>query len=143
MRRRLILAIGGLAIVVGASVFLASRDGDTNQPAPASDIGLETRTVTVGEVDVKIEPRQLDDRGATFHITLDTHSVELDADLTQATLRVGSSDWPVNGWSGDGPGGHHREGDLRFQAAGPSAGTVTLEIPGLPEPVEATWALPS
>jgi hypothetical protein len=142
MRRRLILAIGGLVIIVGG-VLLATRDGDTNQPDAAADIGLETRTVTVGEVDVTIEPRQLDDRGATFHITLDTHSVELDADLTQATLRVGSADWPIDGWSGDGPGGHHREGDLRFRSAGPSAGTVTLEIPGLPEPVEATWALPS
>lgn len=142
MRRCLIFAIGGLVIVVGA-VLLATRDGDTNQPTPVSDIGLETRTVTLGEVDVKIEPRQLDDRSATFHITLDTHSVELDADLTQATLRVGPNDWPVDEWSGDGPGGHHREGDLRFRTAGPVAGTVTLQIPGLPEPLEGTWDLPS
>lgn len=142
MRRRLILALGALVIVVGGAL-LATRDGDTNQPDAATDIGLETRTVTVGEVDVTIQPLQLDARGATFHVTLDTHAVELDADLTRATLEVASTDWPIDGWSGDGPGGHHREGDLRFRTSGPVVGTVLLQIPGLSEPVEATWDLRS
>lgn len=101
----------------------------------------ERRTSAVLDVDVKIGPRQLDDQGAVFTITLDTHFVELSADVTRASLAVGDTEWPVEGWSGDGPGGHHREGELRFRAGGPAAGTATLTIPGLPEPVEVTWDL--
>lgn len=140
MRRRLIVAALGLVVVVGG-ILLATRGGG-NDPSPeGAGAGLESRTVAAGEVDVRIEPRRLDGEGAVFTITLDTHSVELSADLTRATLEVGAAAWPVEGWSGDGPGGHHREGQLRFQAAGTAAGTATLTIPGLPGPVEAAWEL--
>lgn len=42
-------------------------------------------------------------------------------------------------WSGDDPGGHHREGGLRFASAGPATRTAILPIAESPEPVEATW----
>jgi hypothetical protein len=139
MRRALILLAAGVVVVAGA-VFMVSRNDDPD-PSLASSSGLASRTVAAGEVDVKIEPLQLSDGGAVFKITLDTHSVELDADLTLATLDVGGSAWPIDEWSGDGPGGHHREGELRFRAAGSAAGTATLTIPELPDPVEASWQL--
>ena len=93
---------------------------------------------------VKVQPRQLDVGGAVFKISFDTHSVDLDQDLTrQARLVVGGTTWPIAGWSGDGPGGHHREGELRFTAAGPATGTATLSIDGLPAAVTATWDIGS
>lgn len=141
MRRSLILATAGLAAVAGAISLAVARGGDNDPNTAPARSGLETLTVTAGEVDVSIEPRQLDDEVAVFTISLDTHSVELDADLTLATLQVGTSTWPGEGWTGDGPSGHHREGQLRFRAASTATGTATLTIPGLPEPVEASWQL--
>ena len=143
MRRRLtIAAIAAIAaILLGGGTYLANRSGDQDAGTDSAAPGLETREMSAGEVDVTMEPVQLDDGGAAFTIVLDTHAVDLAADLTHATLEVGGTAWPVEAWSGDGPGGHHREGELRFEPAGPATGTATLTIPELPEPVEATWDL--
>jgi hypothetical protein len=140
MRRRLILAALGVIVVVAAGLALATRGGD-DDPAAAVEAGLEARTVSSGEIDIEIEPRQLDDERAVFAITLDTHSVELSADLTRATLEVDGISWPVEVWSGDGPGGHHREGDLRFASNGAATGTARLALQGFSEPVEVTWEI--
>jgi len=140
MRKRLIVAVIAV-IVLGAGIYLGTRGGDPDADADDAVSGLETRDVSAGEVDVTVEPLQLDQQGAAFTIVLDTHAVDLSADLTRATLEVGGTPWPVEAWSGDGPGGHHREGELRFESAGPATGTAILTIPELPEPVEATWDL--
>ena len=140
MRRSLILVAVGVVVAAGA-VFLVTRSDDHDPSIDTKASGLESRTVTAGEVDVKIEPLQLDDGGAAFKIILDTHSVELDADLTRARLDVDGRAWSVDGWSGDGPSGHHREGELRFRPAGAATGTATLTILELPKPVEASWEL--
>ena len=142
MRRRLILGAIAAAGVVAAVVLVATPGSDDSPPAAANASGLDTRTVSAGEVDIKIEPLQLDDDGAAFAITLDTHSVELSFDLTaDARLEVGATTWLVTAWVGDGPGGHHREGTLEFEATGPPTGSARLTVGGLPEPVEATWEL--
>ena len=117
-------------------------NGEGGAAAPAPETGLETRAVTAGAIDVKIEPVRLDAGGATFKVVLDTHSEDLSMDLAaSARLDVAGSPWEVAGWTGDGPGGHHREGELAFRAAGPAEGTATLVLSGFPGPVEATWAL--
>jgi hypothetical protein len=103
---------------------------------------LPTRTVDAGSVDVTITPTRFDAQGATFAIVLDTHAVELSMDLAaSAVLDVDGSNWPSTGWSGDGPGGHHRTGELRFDPAGAARGTAHLTIAGFSKPVEATWEL--
>lgn len=134
-----LVALAGIAAMV-VGLLLASP-GDEDAPIAKDPSDLDTRSLTAGDVDVEIQPRQLDDQGATFAITLDTHSVELSADLTEATLQVGDTAWTGARWSGDGPGGHHREGELRFESTGPASGPVRLTLPGLPDPVEATWDL--
>lgn len=140
MRRRLIIGVLAALVVATAGLLLTKRGaGDSSSPAPANAVGLETRAVTAGEVDIKIQPSRIDDQGAVFVITLDTHSGELSADLTLASLEVDGVIWPVEGWSGDGPGGHHREGELRFASGGSAVGTVRLVLPGFAEPVDVTW----
>lgn len=140
MRGRLILAV---AVVAIAGVALAACGGDDGNDDNASS-GLPSRTVEAGEVDVKVEPTQLDAEGATFKIVLDTHSVELSMDIARsAQLEVGVAAWDVAAWEGDEPGGHHREGELSFTAAGPAKGTARLTLSGFSEPVEATWDLGS
>lgn len=140
MRRRLIVVGLGVIVAAATAIVFATRGSD-HDPTLVDGTGLETRIVASGEVDVKIEPRRFDNQGAVFAITLDTHSVDLSADLTRATLEVAGVTWPVEAWSGDGPGGHHREGDLHFEAAGAVTGTARLAIPGFPKPVEVTWEL--
>ena len=112
--------------------------------SPAVDGVLPPRTVDAGSVDVTITPTRFGAQGATFAIVLDTHAVDLSMDLAAfAALDVDGRRWPVAGWSGDGPGGHHREGELRFDPAGAARGSVRLTIAGFPKPVEATWTIPS
>jgi len=140
VRRRLILgALVALVVAMGGLILTSrGRDGASSLP-PTDALGLKTRTVAAGEVDIKIQPSRLDDQGAVFVITLDTHSGELSADLTLASLEVAGVAWPVEGWSGDGPGGHHRGGELRFASAGSPTGTVRLVLSDFSEPVDVTW----
>ena len=135
------LAATTAALLVGAAVISWFIGQDNGGPAPARGAtALATRTVPAGEVTVKVEPRQVDATGAVFKVTFDTHSEALDLDVARgATLVVGGVAWPVAGWSGDGPGGHHREGELRFSAGGPATGAAMLTISGLSKPVTATW----
>lgn len=142
MRRRLTIAMG-VVVVAGVAVAACGGGNDDNERrASGQPTGLAERTLKAGEVDVKIEPTRLDADGATIKITLDTHSVELSMELAgSARLEVGGTAWEVAGWTGDGPGGHHREGELRFTPSGPARGSARLTLSGFPEPVEASWTL--
>lgn len=135
MRRlTLLLVAGALALVLAAC---GSDD------APVAATGLDTQTVTVGEVEVTITPTRVDDTGAAFAVAFDTHSVDLDLDIADtATLTVDGRAWNDPTWDGTGPGGHHREGTLTFTAASPATGDAVLTIEGLDEPATARWALP-
>lgn len=134
----------GLVVAVGVgAVLLVLRSSGSPPESSTTPYGLDERRVEAAEIEVTIRPVRFDDDGAAFEIILDTHAVELDADLTQATLDVAGTAWPVEGWQGDGPGGHHREGELRFDAAGPASGTAILRLASLPETVETRWELPA
>lgn len=140
----LVVVAAVAVLVIGGLVTWAKRHdtGSGTIKAGTATSSLATRTVEAGAVTVKVEPRQLDADGAVFKVSFDTHSVNLDQDLVrQARLVVGDTTWPAASWSGDGPGGHHREGELRFIAAGTATGPATLSIAGLPAPVTATWDL--
>lgn len=143
-RRRLTwLVVAALAVALLAVWGVVDRrDTDTATTTEGSSSALPARSVAAGEVTVKIEPRRLDSGGATFKVTFDTHAVELDLDVADAArFVVDGTLWPVTGWSGDGPGGHHREGELRFRTAGPVGGTATLTLDGLPKRATASWEL--
>lgn len=141
MRRLTVLpAIVALALLLGACA--AGSDDDGGDRATGRATGLAEKTVEAGEVTVKITPKGVDGEGATFAVVLDTHSVELDVDVAaEADLVVGGTAWTDPEWDGAGPSGHHREGTLRFAAAGEATGPVELTIGGLPEPVRVTWTL--
>lgn len=142
MRRRLILiACGVLILVLGVGILVA-RGGD-DRPVTRHLPGLEVQQVSAGPVEVELSPDRLDDQGAAFTVAFDTHVADLGMDLPDAaTLSVNGVDWPAEEWSGDGPEGHHRAGELTFTPRGPATGTVRLTIDGLPEPVVVTWELP-
>lgn len=65
-----------------------------------------------------------------FKIVLDTHSADLSDDLTKTAVLLdatGTKHVPI-GWEGAGPGGHHREGVLRFKPISPQPQTIELRI---------------
>jgi hypothetical protein len=124
------------------TVALGACGGDGSSNAKVGERTLPTRTAEVGSVEVKVSPQQLTRRSALFDITLDTHSGELSSDLEEdASLTVGGVVWPTVEYRGDGPGGHHREGTLRFRGAGPTAGTMLLTLSGLDRPARFAWSL--
>ena len=136
--RLTILAVVVIAVVAIALVLLRDSGGGTDTTAS----GFDERTATAGAVTVKVQPLRVDADGAVLRIVLDTHSVPLDADLVaSARLDVGGTRWRATTWDGDGPGGHHREGELRFAAGGPPGGTARLRLSGLPYPVNLSWTL--
>lgn len=70
-----------------------------------------------------------------FAIKLDTHSATLDDDLTKtAVLLVDGREIAPSGWSGAGPGGHHREGVLKFPASTQAPAVIELRIQRDSEP---------
>lgn len=142
MRRRSLTLVVVVLIAALGALYLAVRSPEgASRGGEQAGSGLDVQQVEAGEVDVTIDPVELDDEGAAFEITFDTHSVELDADVMRATLVVAGSEWPVMNWNGDGPGGHHREGTLRFRAMGPPKGEAVLALAGLPGPVEVRWVV--
>ena len=134
-----------LVAITAAGVVLAACGGATAATSgtpSSSSARLVTRSVQAGGVKVAVTPTALDSKGAAFKVAFDTHSVDLGMDMTRvATLTVAGVDWPGPTWSGPGPGGHHREGTLRFPAASTPSGTAVLTITGLPAPVSLGWNL--
>jgi hypothetical protein len=80
----------------------------------ASPSGKLTRTSDGGEVTVVVDWAG-PSAGAVFHVTLDTHSVDLDAlDLGDAILRNDRGETLLpRPWAAL-KGGHHRQGTLSF-----------------------------
>jgi len=98
-----------------------------SSPEPAA---FTTQTSDGGQVTV-VATWPGPDAGANFDITLDTHSVDLDAlDLADATLHNDRGDTlTARPWSAP-KGGHHREGALTFDgdAAQFLAGVDWIEL---------------
>ena len=85
----------------------------------------------------------LDASGARFRVVLDTHTGVLDLDLAGAAeLWVAGRLAGAGTWEGTGPGGHHREGTLRFTTPVPAGANVELRLTGLPADVIGAWTAP-
>ncbi|MGW5723398.1 hypothetical protein ACWEVP_45030 [Amycolatopsis sp. NPDC003865] len=136
-RRRTIILLTLAALLAGAAATWWAVTRTSTTP------GLETRTVQAGTVEVRMTPLTLDTTGAAFRVEFTTHSGALDLDPAAASqLRVDGRLTPAGTWSGPGPGGHHRDGTLRFITTVPSGAGVELRITGLPQDVAGTWTAP-
>lgn len=129
--RVITLFAAGFSVAVAAVLLL-------NRSEPSGATALPTQTVRVGEINITMTPHHIDNTGAQIDIALDTHTTDLDMDLT-GTLLVDGRTWRAEAWSGDGPSGHHRAGAFRFTPDGTATGTVTFMLGGFDEPVSATW----
>ncbi|MDO8743322.1 MAG: hypothetical protein Q7J30_02085 [Candidatus Azambacteria bacterium] len=92
----------------------------------------ETKTDEQPPVSLKITPIEFgkDAKIWKFAVVFDTHSGSLDEDPIKTTLLLndkGNIYQPI-AWEGSGPGGHHREGVLVFNAINPVPAYVELKI---------------
>ena len=93
---------------------------------------LAPQTRSQGGVTVAVTPTDLGSsaRVWAFKIVLDTHSQDLSDDLVKSAVLLdgqGRESKPVV-WEGAAPGGHHREGVLKFPAFKPLPESVELRI---------------
>lgn len=136
--------VGALVLTAAIGVGLSADKITSDDPSgPSTRSALPVRETTAGPVQIKVEPDRVDATGAAFKVTLDNHEIDLTMNLAQgASLTVGSRPWGPASWSGDGPSGHHREGELTFPSGGAAAGPVVLTLAGFPAPVQLQWTLP-
>ena len=93
------------------------------------------QTDQAGGVTIKVTPRNLGRDAAVweFAVVLDSHTQDLSQDVARSAVIIdaqGARHLPL-GWEGAAPGGHHREGVLRFKPLAPEAQVVRLEISGI------------
>lgn len=135
LRSSALLASIALA-ALGVMAWSWSQPQDTTSDLP-------TRTAQAGAVELTLTPLTLDASGAVFQVTMDTHTMALDMDMASSSrLRVNGVAADTATWDGQGPGGHHREGTLRFATPVPAHATVELRITGLPGDATGSWTAP-
>lgn len=118
-----------LAVLISAC-SAASPTASEPASSPGESVGATTRTSDGGQVTVVADWAGPDDR-AVFDVTLDTHSVDLDAlDLSDAVLRNDRGETlAAQPWAAP-QGGHHREGALAFEGSATPffAGAAWIEL---------------
>lgn len=153
MNTKLLIVMSLMMFALAACSASANAAMSTGTPEPEPTLpSFESlaRLDEQGAVIVSVEPTNLDNPSETldFQIGMNTHSVELDMDLSQlATLTTdtGKTLQP-SGWEG-GRGGHHVTGVLSFPVdvespplEGVSTLTLTIREVDVPERV-FTWQL--
>lgn len=132
-------------ILVGIAVFTilavwvitsgkasSAPESNTGDPAhPSLPTRLETKEQTGGNVTISATPQELTPgKPAVIQLVFDTHSVNLDFDVTQAAVLFDEKGmmYGVPVWNGDPPGGHHRKGTLAFPTPLRQIARVTLTL---------------
>ena len=100
---------------------------------------MQPQTVEAANVTVRVTPVALKPGEApVFALAMDTHSVDLVGDmLKMVVLRDDSgNEYAPTAWDGAGPGGHHREGKIKFAPLTTTPKSLTLvvkNLAGVPE----------
>ncbi|EKD57324.1 MAG: hypothetical protein ACD_57C00344G0006 [uncultured bacterium] len=138
-----IFLIVGVIVIIIIIAILYSHHSDNStlrEDIPSSNQGLSagrqevlsTQTNSEGQVTVKVTPKDLSQSSSSwdFEIVLDTHSGNLDQNLTEISILIDDKEnrfTPV-AWEGDPPQGHHRSGILKFKRLSPKPKSIELRI---------------
>lgn len=132
------MSFGRLAVAAALALLLA---------VGADGAQLDEQKSSVRGVTVSVIPQDLSPAAASwdFKVVLDTHSQDLNDDLLKSTVLVdntGGRHTPTS-WEGAAPGGHHREGLLKFKPWAPPPAQFELHIsrPGEPKPRVYRWKI--
>ncbi len=112
---------GLFAVVVLASITLS---------APASAAGLAAQTSDENGVKIVVTPGDLSGTATVwnFEVVLETHTHPLVDEMAASELVANGKFFPPLVWIGSPPGGHHRQGRLRFMAVTPRPQVIELRI---------------
>lgn len=110
--------------VVKSSPLVPSEDIDTKKWQKKTD---KQENITVEVTPLNLFPKSKEWK---FKIVLDTHVVALDHEMTKVAVLVDDQgkEYLPTVWTGDGVGGHHREGVLSFNAIASTSNTIELRI---------------
>ncbi len=118
---------------------------ETRQP-PNSGWDLPLRRNDAGRVVIDVTPLTLSGDAWEFEVALNTHSVNLDFDVTEVSLLRcdQGQEYTPTVWEGPGPDGHHRSGVLKFAALDHPTSFVEIVIRDVAEVPERVfrWDVP-
>ena len=130
------------------------RGGPTKELAPVANQAnqqtttkqtWETKTEEQADVTVVVTPidLSLNSKEWRFDVGMNTHSVELDQDMTKIAILVDDQGKEYKPISWEGPvGGHHREGMLIFNQITTNPRSVELKISNIGDVVRSfVWQL--
>lgn len=108
------------------SINISSKS-ENNPVEQNADLG--TQENSDGPVSVAVTPK-FNDNSWDFTVSLNTHSEELDMDLVEVSqlLDDQGKSYKAISWEGAPPGGHHREGVLKFNPVSPKPQLIELKI---------------
>jgi hypothetical protein len=117
------------SIVTGAAIGLSAALAGSPE---AANPNLSAQTSSARGVTINVTRKNLASNAGSweFAVVLDTHSQDLSDDLVKSSLLLdgaGGQHSPT-AWDGAPPGGHHREGLLRFKAISPRPQSIELQI---------------
>ena len=137
-----ILRILLLVFIVGLAILLGNSPKQEILDIPASNQLPEVVNVAQGKLETKIDeqasvvvsvtPTNISSQAGEwkFDVIMDTHSVELDQDMTKISVLIddqGKEYKPLR-WEGAEAGGHHREGTIIFKQIVPIPKFVEIRI---------------
>ena len=120
MNKIILISILAIVLMGGFLIFYnpkpESQESKTDNQAAVS--------ITVTPIDISSQSKEW-----KFDIVMDTHSVELDQDMTESAVLIDGQDkeYKPIGWEGPS-GGHHREGVLVFDPIEPMPKYIELKI---------------
>ena len=114
-------------------VVLLLVSSASSTPVPTKQVDrqiFETKSDSAGEVTFEITPKNIQEGVFEFEIVMDTHSVALDQDMVAVSKLIDDRgiEYRPTLWKGDGPGGHHRSGILRFEGITQKPKSIKLII---------------
>ena len=135
-------ACGGGATEGAQPVPTLGREQPTARP---SSTAFDVQTSDAGRVVIDVTPLTLSGDDWHFDVALNTHSVSLDFDLTEVSvLRCDQGqEYAPAAWEGDGPGGHHRSGVLKFASLDHPTSFVEIVVRDVAVPERVfRWEMP-
>ena len=148
MNKTIIIILSAVAFIGGFLIFYQSRPAPQSTPANSqtdqqkNTEKWETKNDDQANVNIAITPLDLSPQSAEwkFDVGMNTHSVELDQDMTKSAVLIDDQGKEYKALNWNGPvGGHHREGVLTFSQITPTPKSVELKIIGIGE-VDRTFS---
>ncbi|HLE49698.1 MAG TPA: hypothetical protein VI791_00955 [Patescibacteria group bacterium] len=127
MSRTSLIFLAAIFVLFALSLLIVLRKPAS--PVLPPETVLSAQENSGGEVDIKATPLILKaGEKPQFEIEFNTHSVELDFDISQIASLTDEklNAYTSSTWEGSPPGGHHRKGILTFSSPLKSTSSVNL-----------------